>query len=32
MPDDNIKPIPIGNIHQEDGAHELRHRRRWSLI
>ena len=23
MPDDRTKPIPIGNLHQEDGAHEL---------
>ena len=23
MPDDRTKPIPIGNIHREDGAHEL---------
>ena len=23
MPDDRTKPIPIGSIHREDGAHEL---------
>jgi len=23
MPDERTKPIPIGNIHREDGAHEL---------